>query len=284
MPWSEDGIPDSEITVAQMLKKAKYDTMCVGKWHLGHLPRYLPTHHGFDDYFGIPYSNDMSKATNPRNLWADKMPPTPLIRGEKTIEQEPDQSMLTQRYTEMATEFIRKSSRAERPFFLYLPHTMPHSPVAASSSFRGKSLCGLYGDVMQELDWSVGEILRVVREQKIDGNTLVMFTSDNGGAGAGSNGPFRGGKNATWEGGVRDPFIAWWPGRIPPGVVTPAFATEMDLFPTIVKLAGLEMPKDRVYDGQDLSPVLFRNDPGREPLFFYYRNSPGGPDDREEQL
>ncbi len=282
-PWSEDGIPDSEITIAQMLKKAGYATMCVGKWHLGHLSRYLPPHHGFDDYFGIPYSNDMSKATN-RAEWTAKTPPTPLIRGEKIIEQEPDQSLLTQRYTEVATEFIRKSSRAGTPFFLYLPHTMPHQPIAASSRFRGRSLAGLYGDVVEELDWSVGEILRVLHEQKIERNTLVMLTSDNGAATAGSCGPNRGFKGTTWEGGVRDPFIAWWPGRIPAGVTTPAFATEMDLFPTFVKLAGLEMPKDRVYDGQDLSPVLFRNDPGREPLFFYYRNSPGGPYDREEKL
>jgi arylsulfatase A-like enzyme len=282
-PWSEGGIPDREITVAQMLKKAGYDTMCVGKWHLGHLPRHLPMRHGFDDYFGIPYSNDMSKASNPRAGWADRTPPTPLIRGEKTIEQEPDQSLLTQRYTEMAAEFIRKSSGAGRPFFLYLPHTMPHQPIAASTRFRGKSRGGLYGDVIEELDWSVGEILRVVREQKIDRNTLVILTSDNGPEG-GSPGPFRDGKVTTWEGGLREPCIAWWPGKVPAGIVSNAFATEMDLFPTFVKLAGLEMPKDRVYDGQDFSPELFHNDAGREPQFFYYRNSPGGPYDREEQL
>ena len=284
-PWSEQGIPDSEITIAQMLKKAGYSTMCVGKWHLGHLPRYLPTSHGFDDYFGIPYSNDMSKATNPRAAWADKTPPTPLIRGEKTIEEGPDLNTITSRYTDAATEFIRKSSRTGKPFFLYMPHTMPHVPLGASSRFRGKSLCGLYGDVVQEIDWSVGEVLRALREQKIDRNTLVILTSDNGAGGAGSSGPFRGGKNSTWEGGVRDPFIAWWPGKVPAGVVTPAFATEMDLFPTFVKLAGLEMPKDRVYDGEDLTPVLLRNDPGREPLFFYYRNNPGNPGvERDEKL
>jgi len=268
-PWPETGIPDREITIAQALKPANYATMCIGKWHLGHLPRYLPMRHGFDDYFGIPYSNDMSKATNPRAPWADKTPPTPLIRGEKTIEHEPDQSLLTQRYTEMAAEFIRKSSRAGRHFFLYLPHTMPHWPQAASSRFRGKSRAGLFGDAVEELDWSVGEIPRVLREQHIDRNTLVIVTSDNGAEG-GSAGPFRDGKVTTWEGGVRDPFIAWWPGRVPAGMVTPAFSTQMDLFPTLVRLAGLEMPKDREYDGADLTPVLFRNDPGREPLHFYY--------------
>jgi arylsulfatase len=268
-PWSRTGIPDSEITVAQMMKKAGYATMCVGKWHLGCLPPFLPMRHGFDDYFGIPYSNDMSKATNPRAPWADRTPPTPLIRGEKTIEEEPDQSLLTQRYTEMATSFIRKSSRAGRPFFLYLPHSMPHWPQAASSRFRGKSRAGIFGDAVEELDWSVGEVLRTVREEQIDNNTMVIVTSDNGAEG-GTSGPFRDGKVTTWEGGVRDPLIFRWPGRIPGGVVTPAFATEMDVFPTLVRLAGLEMPTDRQYDGADLTPVLFRNDPGREPLHFYY--------------
>jgi len=268
-PWSQGGLPDSEITMAQLLKKAGYATMCVGKWHLGHLPRYLPKNRGFDDYFGIPYSNDMSKATNPRAPWADRTPPTPLIRGEEVIEQEPDQSTLTRRYTEVAMEFLRKCSRTGRPFFLYLPHTFPHRPLSAGSRFRGSSLAGLYGDAVEELDWSTGEILRVLREQKLDRNTLVIFTSDNGGE-SGSNGPLRDGKVTTWEGGVRDPFIAWWPGTVPAGVVTPAFATEMDMFPTVARLAGLEMPTDRPYDGEDLTPVLLENDPGREPLFFYY--------------
>ncbi len=268
-PWSESGIPDSEITVAEMVKSAGYATTCVGKWHLGHLPPYLPLRHGFDDYFGIPYSNDMSKATNPRAPWAHKTPPTPLIRGEKTIEHEPDQSTLTRRYTEAAAEFIRKSSRAGRPFFLYMPHTFPHWPLAASELFRGKSLAGLFGDVVEEIDWSVSEIFRVLREQGADRNTLVIFTSDNGAEG-GSAGPLRDGKVTTWEGGVRVPCIAWWPGKVPAGVTTPAFGTTMDLFPTFVRLAGLKMPADRVFDGEDLTPVLLRNEAGREPLFFYY--------------
>ena len=268
-PWSEGGISDSELTMAQMLKKAGYASMCVGKWHLGHLPRYLPTRHGFDDYFGIPYSNDMSKATNPRAAWADKTPPTPLIRGEEIIEREPDQSLLTRRYTEMAVEFIRKSRRAGQPFFLYLPYTAPHWPHAASDRFRGKSLAGLFGDVVEELDWSAGEVLRVLREQKLEENTLVIFTSDNGAEG-GSAGPFRDGKVTTWEGGVREPCIAWWPGKVPAGVTTAAFGSTMDLFPTFAGLAGQDMPNDRVYDGADLSPVLFQNHPGREPLFYYY--------------
>jgi arylsulfatase A-like enzyme len=146
---------------------------------------------------------------------------------------------------------------------------MPHWPQAASSRFKGKSRAGLFGDAVEELDWSVGEIQRTLRQEKIDRNTLVIVTSDNGAEG-GTAGPFRDGKVTTWEGGVRDPFIAWWPGKVPAGVVTPAFATEMDVFPTFAKVAGVEMPADRVYDGADLTPVLFRNDPGREPLHFYY--------------
>jgi arylsulfatase A-like enzyme len=187
----------------------------------------------------------------------------------KTIEQEPDQSKLTRRYTEVATEFIRKSSRTGSPFFLYMPHTFPHWPVAASDRFRGKSLAGLFGDAVEEIDWSVGEVFRVLREQQVEQNTLVIFTSDNGAEG-GSAGPFRDGKVTTWEGGLRVPCIARWPGHVPAGVVTPAFSSTMDLFPTFVKLAGLEMPKDRVFDGEDLTPVLLRNEAGREPLFFYY--------------
>ena len=268
-PWSDGGMSDSEITMAQMLKRASYASMCVGKWHLGHLPRYLPTRHGFDAYFGIPYSNDMSKATNPRAEWSGKTPPTPLIRGEKTIEQEPDQSQLTRRYTEAAVDFIRRRSRAGAPFFLYLPYTASHWPHSASDRFRGKSLNGLYGDVVEEMDWSVGEVMRALREQKIEENTLVLFTSDNGAEG-GSAGPFRDGKVTTWEGGLREPCLAWWPGKVPAAITTPAFGSTMDLFPTFAGLAGLELPKDRVFDGADLSPVLFRNDPGREPLFYYY--------------
>jgi arylsulfatase A-like enzyme len=268
-PWSQGGLPDSEITIAAALKKAGYATMCVGKWHLGHLPPYLPPSRGFDDYFGIPYSNDMSKASNPRAPWADKTPPTPLIRGEKIIEQEPDQSRLTARHTEAACEFIRRSARAGKPFFLYLPYTAPHWPLSAGERFRGRSLAGLYGDVVEEIDWSAGEILRVLREENADRNTLAIFTSDNG-AESGSPGPFRDGKVTTWEGGLREPCIVRWPGKIPAGVVSRAFGTAMDFFPTFAGLARREMPRDRVYDGEDLAPVLLHNDPGREPLMFYY--------------
>ena len=268
-PWSQGGIPEGEITVADLLKKAGYATACIGKWHLGHLPRYLPTRHGFDGYFGIPYSNDMSKATNPRAPWADRTPPTPLMRGEETIEREPDQSLLAQRYAKAAVEFIHKSTRAGRPFFLYLPHTYPHWPLSASAGFRGRSRAGLYGDAVEEIDWSAGEILRVLEETEAGRNTLVVFASDNG-AESGSAGPFRDGKVTTWEGGVRVPFLAWWPGKVPAGTVTPAFGTGMDLLPTFAKLAGAGLPEGRLLDGADLSPVLLGNAAGREPLFFYY--------------
>jgi arylsulfatase A-like enzyme len=260
-PKSTGGLAASEITVAELLKPLGYATAIVGKWHLGHLPQYLPTRHGFDSYFGIPYSNDM----NPR----------PLLRDDKVIEEEPDQNYLTQRYTEEAARFIRASAKARKPFFLYLPHTFPHVPLHASPKVRGQSPRGLYGDVVEELDWSTGEVLRVLRESGVDRNTLVVFSSDNGPwlikkQEGGSAGLLREGKSSTWEGGMREPFLARWPGRVPAGVVTQAFGTLMDLFPTAAKISGAAMPAGREYDGVDLSPVLFENSPGREPLHFYY--------------
>jgi arylsulfatase A-like enzyme len=216
----------------------------------------------------------MSPATsaNPRK---NTVPKTPLIRGEQTIEEEPDQSQITRRYTEESIAFLRDSVKARKPFFLYFAHTMPHWPLAASDRFRGKSARGLYGDAVEELDWSVGEIIRTLRELKQDKNTFVFFSSDNGPARylrheGGSAGPLRDGKGSTWEGGQREPAIAWWPGRIRPSVVSPAFGTTMDLFPTITKLAGATMPTGREFDGVDLAPVLLEGKPGREPLLFHY--------------
>ena len=271
-PLATGGLAASEITIAEALKPLGYATACVGKWHLGHRPEYLPTRHGFDSYFGIPYSNDMSPLANPTNK---SLPPTPLIRGDKVIEEEPDQNFLTQRYTEEATKFIRSSAEAGKPFFLYMPHTFPHVPLHASPKFRGKSPRGLYGDVVEEVDWSVGEVLKTLREAGAERNTLVVFSSDNGPwlikkQDGGSAGLLRDGKATTWEGGMREPFLARWPGRIPANVVTQAFGTLMDLFPTCVKISGAKMPADREYDGADLSPVLFENSAGREPLHFYY--------------
>jgi arylsulfatase len=252
-PFDKEGLPDGEQTLAQLLKPSGYKTMCVGKWHLGHLPPYLPTNRGFDDYFGIPYSNDMSPKTNPTPTYRrPDAPPLPVIRGTKVIEEEPDQRYLTKRYTEESIRFIEASKND--PFFLYLPHNMPHSPVFASERFRGKSPLGLYGDVISELDWSVGEILSTLKKNGLDGRTLVMFSSDNGPWFEGSPGRLRGRKGMTWEGGVRVPFIARMPGRIPGGRVSDQVGSMMDVFPSVAKLCGV-MPAKQP-DGIDLWPVL----------------------------
>jgi arylsulfatase A len=276
-PVSRHGLSPSEVTIAKVLRARGYGTACVGKWHLGKMPRYLPTEHGFDRYFGIPYSNDMSRKSSDGNpLYRLRVvPPLPLMRDNKVIEREPDQALLTRRYTEESIRFIRESVEAKRPFFLYLAHTFPHTPLHASAAFRGKSSAGLYGDVVEELDWSTGEILRALNDAGVDRNTLTMFTSDNGpwltkGDHGGSAGPLRDGKRSTWEGGVRVPFLAHWPGKVPANVTTDAFGTQMDILPTCARLAGAKLPADRVYDGRDLSPVLLENRPGRPPLLFYW--------------
>ncbi len=276
-PFSTGGVPDSEILLAEALKEAGYSTAIVGKWHLGWQKQFLPARHGFDHYFGIPYSNDMSPPTNPAQRW-QTAPPTPLLRGDSVIEQEPDQTQITRRYTEEATGWIRVQARSRRPFFLYLPHTMVHTPLHASKRFQGASGRGLYGDVLEELDWSVGEVLRAIREEGADDNTLVMFSSDNGPwliqkQAGGSAGLLREGKGSTWEGGVREPFIARWPGRIPAGVVSHAFGSTMDLFPTCVKLAGGAPPAGRVIDGEDLGPALFDKRQDREAMMFHYADT-----------
>lgn len=261
-PDSAGGLPDEEITIARALKNAGYVTACVGKWHLGHLPQFLPTRRGFDCYYGIPYSNDMK--------------PTPVLEDEKTVEEPADLKTLTRRYTERTTEFIESSRR--KPFFLYFAHTFPHVPLEASDSFKDSSLRGLYGDVVEELDWSVGQILETLRRTGLDKNTLVVFTSDNGpwrikkGDG-GSAGLLRGGKGTTWEGGVREPAIAWWPGKIRPGCVHAGMSSTLDLFPTLLDFAGVPMPTDRVYDGWSLQAMLLHNGKSPRDTFFYYRDS-----------
>lgn len=277
-PDSTGGLPDSELTLAEVLGEHGYQTMCIGKWHLGHQPQYLPTKHGFDHYFGIPYSNDMSAATNAAGKLRN-WPPLPLIRDLETIETEPDQGQLTERYTEEAIRFINDATKPEnrqRPFFLYLPHTMPHVPIFASQRFAGQSARGLYGDVIETIDWSTGEILRTLREKGLADNTLVFFTSDNGPwlsqkMRGGSAGLLRGGKGSTWEGGQRVPGIAWWPGRIKPAT-TQAIATNLDYFPTCLALAGVPLPSDRPLDGLDLTPVLDGDPSGPRTMFPYYRD------------
>ncbi len=260
-PRSSGGLPPEEITIAQALKTRGYATCCIGKWHLGHLPQYLPTRRGFDSYFGVPYSNDMK--------------PTPLMRNEGTIEEPADQATLTRRYTDEALKFIRANQG--KPFFLYFAHTFPHTPLFASEAFKGKSPRGLYGDVVEELDWSVGQVLGTLRELKLAENTLVLFTSDNGPwlirrLQGGSAGLLREGKGSTWEGGMREPCIAWWPGRIQPNTVSHELASTMDFFNTALELAGVPVPTDREIDGVSLAPILLGNGPGNRTTMFFYRD------------
>lgn len=259
-PVDKTGLPQEEVTVAEVLKGRGYATGCVGKWHLGHLPEFLPTRQGFDSYFGIPYSNDM-----------DQNRP-PLMRNEEVVEHPADQSTLTRRYTEAAVAFIE--AHREEPFFLYLAHTFPHVPLFASEGFRGRSPRGLYGDVVEELDWSTGEILETLRRLGIAERTLVIFTSDNGpwlikGAEGGSAGPLRHGKSTTFEGGMRVPCIAWWPGTIAPGREERAPAMTIDLLPTLAALSGASLPEGRKIDGRSLAGVLRGTGTRGEARFFY---------------
>jgi arylsulfatase A-like enzyme len=279
-PDSAGGLPPAEVTLAEALQKKGYLTACVGKWHLGHLPEYHPSKHGFDSFFGLPYVNDMDRRTDiaPKGRAAILKPKieyfnVPLMRGEKIIERPADQHTLTKRYTEEAVKFIGASK--EKPFFLYLAHAMPHVPLFASKAFAGKSPRGLYGDVVEEIDWSVGEVLKALRKHKLAEKTFVFFTSDNGpwlifNDHGGSAGPLRDGKGSTWEGGMRVPGIAWWPGTVPAGVTTQQMASHMDLFVTCLKWAGGEVPSDRPIDGLDIGPLLTgKGDSPRDTTFFY---------------
>ena len=261
-PNSAGGLPETEITIASALKTAGYATCCIGKWHLGHLPQFLPTRHGFYYYYGIPYSNDMK--------------PCPLMRNEVTLEEPADQTTITRRYTEQALQFIQKNKN--KPFFLYFPHTFPHIPLFASRNFKDKSLRGLYGDVVEELDWSVGKILHTLRQNNLAENTLVFFTSDNGpwlimNLRGGSAGLLRGGKGSTWEGGMREPCIAWWPGKIKPNTTNPALASTMDIFTTCLELAGVPVPKDRIIDGVNILPTLLGTGTSPRNVMFFYRGT-----------
>ena len=271
-PNAKIGLGANNTTIAEMLKTLGYATGIVGKWHLGHLPDHLPTKHGFDEYFGLPYSNDMW----PKHPTA-KFPDLPLIEGEKVVALNPDQRKLTTSYTEHAVKFIQKNK--DQPFFLYLAHTMPHVPLHVSDRFKGKSEQGLYGDVIMELDWSVGQILETLRELDLDDNTLVIFTSDNGpwlsyGNHGGSAGLLREGKGTTWEGGVRVPFIARWPGRIPADKTQPEPAMTIDMLPTIARITGAKLPAGKI-DGKDIAPILFGQPGAKSPhdaYYFYWNN------------
>ncbi len=272
-PNQKIGLHPEEMTIAEVLKTRGYATAMFGKWHLGRPAELLPIRQGFDEYFGLPYSNDMW----PKHPSAAKgtYPPLPLIEGDRVIEEMPDQTQLTRRYTERAVDFIGRS--AGKPFFLYLAHSMPHVPIFASDRFAGRSKRGLFGDVIEELDWSVGEVLKALRRHGLEDNTLVIFTSDNGpwlsyGHHAGGAGPFREGKGTSFEGGIRVPCVMQWPGRIPGGRVCDTPLMTIDVLPTLAGLAGAALPPRRI-DGLDVWPIL-RGAPGatnpHSAYFTYY--------------
>jgi len=243
MGINEVGLPDSEITIAEALKEAGYTSICIGKWHLGHTMKFMPRRQGFDEYYGILYSNDMR--------------PVQLVENETIVEYPVVQATLTRRYTDKALDFVERSAKAGRPFFLYLPYAMPHKPLAVSEDFYTPETLGdLYADVIRELDFSVGRIFGKLKQLKLDNDTLVIFTSDNGPWYGGSTGGLRGMKARTWEGGLRVPMIARWPGKIPPGVVNKSPAGTIDILPTILKAAGVDIPRDRIIDGRDIWPLL----------------------------
>ncbi|MFQ5730827.1 MAG: sulfatase [Planctomycetaceae bacterium] len=270
-PVSPNGLHPDEVTIAEVLKSAGYATACIGKWHLGDQPPFLPTRQGFDRYFGIPYSEDM--VANRRRGW----PLLPLLENERVVEAPADRATLTQRYTKRAVQFIEKNR--DRPFFLYLPHAVPGSVRApfASKSFRCKSANGPYGDAVEELDWSTGVLLKRIRELGLAKRTLVVFTSDNGTPlrrkGGGSNAPLGGSGYTTAEGGMRVPCIAWWPGRVPAGTNCEELTTMMDWLPTLAELAGGKLPRNRVIDGKTIWPLLAGMPKARTPhqAFYYYQ-------------
>jgi arylsulfatase A len=278
-PGSENHLPESEITLAQALKEAGYRTMAVGKWHLGHhRPELLPLGRGFDAWYGLPYSNDM------RPPWVKTEEPLALFRDTEPIEHPVDQTTLTARYTDEAVQFIEESG--DTPFFLYVAHSMPHLPIFASERFRGQSRGGLYGDVIEEMDWSTGRIREALKARGIEDNTLIIFTSDNGPWldlpdrmlqegnepwHAGSPGPLRGAKGATYEGGFRVPMLACWPGVIPAGSQSDELATTMDFLPTLLEAAGGGAPSDRTLDGRDILPLLKGGGGSPHEAFFYFR-------------
>ena len=279
-PDSDGGLPQTEITIAKALKTKGYSTACIGKWHLGHLPQYMPQSHGFDYYFGVPYSNDMDRPEgidhkascfNPKIEYFQ----VPLYRNQEIIEKPVNQLTITKRYTEEALKFI--DDHKAQPFFIYLAHSMPHVPLFASKDFEGKSRRGRYGDVIEEIDWSVGQIMQKLKQTGLDENTLVVFTSDNGpwllfDDLGGSAGLLKGGKGSTYEGGMREPSLFWWPEKLEKKVVMD-MASTLDLYPTICKLTGVEISNASEIDGYDLSPVLFGNGKSNRDEIFYYRET-----------
>jgi arylsulfatase A-like enzyme len=280
------GLNPDEITIPEVLKKAGYATGMFGKWHLGDQPEFLPTRQGFDEFFGIPYSHDIHPF-HPRQSHF-KFPPLPLLDQEEVIEMDPDADLLTKRFTERAVAFIEKNH--EKPFFLYVPHPIPHKPLHVSDAFKEQIPDGLktqlanepegkvdyklrdniFRQAIAEIDWSVGQIIAALEKHNLQNDTLVMFFSDNGPA-IGSAGPLKGRKGSTFEGGMREPTVAWWPGKIKPGQEISELMTSMDLLPTYARLAGAEVPTDRKIDGKDISGVLMAGEKSPHEAFFYHR-------------
>jgi len=273
-PQYDYGLHTDEVTIADLLGDRGYATGCFGKWHLGHRPGLLPLDQGFDIYVGVPYSNDMAQIhRKPNNNYKYRLP---FMVGNDVVEWEPDQRLLTRRITEAAVEFIEEHK--DRPFFAYIPHSMPHIPLYASDRFEGTSPRGLYGDVIEEIDWSVGELVATLDRLDLSDDTILIFTSDNGPwlpfkENGGSAGLLRGGKGTNWEGGQRVPFVVKWPGKIPAGSVQREVSTAMDLLPTLAALCGTSLPEGRAIDGHDVR-ALWRGEPGRRSPtehFLYYK-------------
>lgn len=286
MPYSKHGLHDDEITIAEMLKDKGYATGIFGKWHLGHQKKFLPNNHGFDTYLGIPYSNDMwpvdfdgNQISDTSNWKKKTYPQLPLIQDfekVKEIKTLEDQSILTTLYTEKSVEFINENK--DRPFFLYLPHSMPHVPIAVSDKFLGKSKQGLYGDLMMEIDWSIGEIIKSIESNNLSENTLIIFTSDNGpwlnfGNHAGSTGGLREGKGTSFEGGQRVPTVMMWSGVIPEGKIANQLSSTIDILPTIAHVTGGKLPEHKI-DGVNIFDILkgTEKEP-RDHFYYYYGNN-----------
>lgn len=293
-PKDRHGLNPKEKTIARVLKDAGYVTGCFGKWHLGDQPEFLPTNHGFDTYFGIPYSNDMWPPHPSAARWKVKPCPLPVLRDDKVVDIVKDmdgQAKLCKRFTDEATAFIRQNK--DKPFFVYLPHAFVHHPRNARKEFlenagsdteldeqkmireREYAMRQRTRAQIEEVDWSTGQILDTLRELGLEKNTMVIFTSDNGGSMGCSNAPLRGGKGSTWEGGMREPTIAWWPGTIPANGTCDEVTTAMDLLPTFARLGGGKIPDDRVIDGKDIAPLLLGQANARSPhkAFFYYKGT-----------
>ena len=270
-PYSTTGLDPNEYTLAELLKDNGYVTSCIGKWHLGHLKEYMPNNQGFDAFYGVPYSNDMDSHYYAHNNY--QSPPLPFFRNTEIIGEGLDQRLLTKMYTEEAVKQIKERQKG-LPFFMYLAHNMPHTPLHVSDKFSGKSTLGLYGDVIMELDWSMGEIVNALKEEGLYEDTIIIFTSDNGPE-KGSAKPLRGKKAETWEGGQRVPGIMSWPNKIPSGIVSTEMVTTLDLFPTLAKVADAKMETLKDLDGNDILTFLMHPNSEKleeRPLYYYARN------------